>query len=96
MNNEVNVLIGKLAIVCLGIVLAIVRLFVSVYACVMAIGVFGYSVTMTQVFVALLAIATIRMKVQPKSEKSPGEHLSEECGKLIAAVIFTFVIWCIA
>lgn len=96
MNNEVNVLIGKLAIVCLGVALAIVRLFVSVYACVMAIGLFGYSVTMTQVFVALMAIATIRMKTQNESEKTPGERMSEERGKLIAAVIFTFVIWCIA
>ena len=96
MNNEVNTLIGKLAIVCLGISLAIVRLFVSVYACVMAIGMFGYSVTMTQVFVALLAIATIRMRHQQDGEKSHGERLSEEGGKLIATVIFTFVIWCVA
>ena len=96
MSNEVNVLIGKLAITCLGIALAIVRAFVSVYACVMAIGAFGHSVTMTQVFVAILAIATIRMRTQPENEKTPGERLSEECGKLIVTVIFTLVIWWLA
>ena len=96
MSDEAKKLFGELAILLLGISFAIARVILAAYACVMAAGAFGYSVTMEQVFIALVAIAVVNIK-EPSKDKSQAVEatLRSEFIKLIAAAIPTFIIWCL-
>ena len=96
MSDEAKKLFGELAILLLGISFAIARVILAAYACVMAAWVFGYSVTMEQVLIAILAIAAVNIK-GPVKEKTPTteQTLRSEFIKLISVAIVTFVIWCL-